>query len=608
MAALRKTLPVLLFALAYAAVAMLITNSYYQLMMTLVLVWAIFGLSWNVLSGYTGLVSFGHAAFFGIGAYTTVLGQVLFGLTPWITIPIAALFGGIAGLLVGFPTFRLRGHYFALAMLAYPLALLYVFEWLGYQELTIPMRRDAPLLYMQFDDPRANTMIALVMLVGTVLVSRLIEQSRFGRALLAIKQNEAAAEAAGIDTLRWKLRAITVSGAIAGMVGAFYAVVLLVVTPPSVFGMLVSAQALTVTMFGGVGTVWGPLIGSVILIPISEILHAELGARIPGIQGVVFGLAIIVVILLAPEGLYWRLRDLWRERRTAPSFTDGVTPRSAEGASRKARDDGASSATAAARPPRDDAARGTPSASADIILSVQNLSKTFGGLKAVQNVSFDVRRGEILGIIGPNGAGKTTLFNLLNGFLRPDEGRVLFEDRDVVGLMPHSLCELGVGRTFQVMRPFLRMSVDENVVAGAFVHADSDAEALLRAREAVAAVGLADVADRLGSELTTKQLRLMELARAVAGRPRLLLLDETLAGLGHGEVGDVLAVIRKLAQTGITILIIEHTMGAMVQLVDRFVVLDHGTVLVEGEPQAVTRDPRVVEAYLGKKWSAHADA
>ena len=589
MNALRSLGPLAVFALAYAAVAMSVTNSYYQLMLTLVLVWAVFGLSWNVLSGYTGLISFGHAAFFGIGAYTTVLGQVYLNLSPWITIPIAVALGALAGLLVGFPTFRLRGHYFALAMLAYPLALLYVFEWLGYQELTIPMRRDAPVAYMQFEDPRINTLIALVMLVGTVIVTRFIERSRFGMALLAIKQNEAAAEAAGINTLKWKLRAITVSGAIAAMAGGFYTVVLLVVTPPSVFGMLVSAQALTVAMFGGVGTVWGPVIGSVILIPISEILHAELGAKIPGIQGVVFGTAIIAVILLAPEGIFWRIRDVLRQRglkrRPAPILA--------------AKPGGASTLPHPAGPAKGEGG---------VILSVKDLSKSFGGLKAVKNVSFDVHRGEILGIIGPNGAGKTTLFNLLNGFLLPNAGRVLLDGEDMVGRKPHVLCHAGVGRTFQVMRPFLRMSVADNVVIGAYVNADTDEEARRSAEEAVAAVGLADVADRLGGELTTKQLRLMELARALAGRPRLLLLDETLAGLGHSEVGDVLQVIRRLAESGITIVIIEHTMGAMVQLVDRFVVLDHGMVLVEGAPKIVTKDRRVIEAYLGKKWSVHADA
>jgi branched-chain amino acid transport system permease protein len=475
-------------------------------------------------------------------------------------------------------------------MLAYPLALLYVFEWLGYQELTIPMKREAPAAYMQFADPRAYTMIALVMLVAVVLVTQRVEASRFGMALLAIKQNEAAAEAAGIHTLKWKLRAITLSGAIAAMAGGFYTVVLLVVTPASVFGMLVSAQALTVAMFGGVGTVWGPVIGAVILIPVAEILNAELGARIPGIQGVVFGTAIVAVILAAPDGVYWRVRDALR-RRTGPAAPAPTAVATAP-----------VPACSGPKPPR------SAGAATEVILSVRGISKAFGGLKAVQNVSFEVRRGEILGIIGPNGAGKTTLFNLLNGFLRPDSGQVLLEGVETVGRKPYELCDAGIGRTFQVMRPFARMSVADNVVVGAYVHTRSDDEARSRAARAIADVGLADTADRMAAELTTKQLRLMELARALAGAPRLLLLDETLAGLGHAEVGDVLAVIRRLAGGGLTIVIIEHTMGAMVQLVDRFVVLDHGTVLVEGSPSAVTKDERVIEAYLGKKWMAHARA
>ena len=309
MPALRSLAPFFIFAGVYAVVAFAVTNSYYQLMMTLVLVWASFGLSWNVLSGYTGLVSFGHAAFFGIGAYTTALGQIHFDLSPWVLIPAATVLGAIAGLLIGFPTFRLRGVYFALAMLAYPLALLYVFEWLGYQEVTLPMKREAPAAYMQFSDHRIYTLLALTMLAVIVVITRMVEQSRFGMALLAIKQNEAAAEAAGINTLKWKLCAITLSGAIAGAVGAFYAVVLLVVTPVSVFGMLVSAQALTVTLFGGVGTVWGPVIGSAILIPAAEILHAELGHIVPGIQNVIFGVAIVILILVAPEGMFWKARD-----------------------------------------------------------------------------------------------------------------------------------------------------------------------------------------------------------------------------------------------------------------------------------------------------------
>jgi branched-chain amino acid transport system permease protein len=227
-------------------------------------------------------------------------------------------------------------------------------------------------------------------------------------------------------------------------------------------------------------------------------------------------------------------------------------------------------------------------------------------LHAVQNVSFDVHPGAILGVIGPNGAGKTTVFNLLNGFLRPDAGQVLLDGRNMVGRKPHELCAAGVGRTFQIMRPFARMSVADNVLVGAYVHAPTDAEARARAADAICRVGLAGSARRLAGELTTHELRLMELARALAGQPRILLLDETLAGLGHSEADAMVGIVRGLAQEGYTIVIIEHTMQAMVRLVDRFVVLDHGAVLMEGSPEAVTRDPRVVEAYLGKKWAAHA--
>jgi branched-chain amino acid transport system permease protein len=579
----RQALMIAAFGIVLAVATAFAQNSYYQLIMTLVPVWAVMGLAWNVLSGYSGFVSFGHAAFFGLGAYSLALAQIHWGLPPWLGIPLAGMVGALAGLVVGFPTFRLRGHYFALAMLAYPLALLYVFEWLGYQELTLPMQREAPLAYMQFEDHRIYAWLALVLMLGAMVLTGLVERSRFGMSLLAIKQDEAAAEAAGIRTLAWKLKAITLSGAMAGTIGGFYAVVLLVVTPPAVFGMLVSAQALIVAMFGGVGTLWGPVIGAVILVPLSELLHAKLGNVIPGIQGVVYGIAIVAVILLAPEGVFWKVKDLMLRRRarvtTAP--TPSASPASAVVAElrlRKKSGDGA------------------------VVFEVRKVSKAFGGLQAVRDVSMKVISGEILGIIGPNGAGKTTFFNLLNGFIRPDRGQILLEDRDVVGARPYEICSAGVGRTFQVVRPFRRMTVLENVVVGAYVHAASDREARANAKAALAQVGLERDAQLLAGSLSNKQLRLLELARALAGKPKVLLLDETLAGLGANEVEEVIALVRQLAARGVTIVIIEHTMQAMVRLVDRFVVLNDGAVLAEGQPADITRNPAVIDAYLGKRW------
>jgi branched-chain amino acid transport system permease protein len=573
----REAAWIVAFGLAYAAGASLVEHSYYQLILTVVPVWAVMGLSWNLLSGYSGFVSFGHAAFFGLGAYFVALTQIGWDLSPWVGIPAAALVGGLAALVVGVPTFRLRGHYFALAMLAYPLALLYVFEWLGYQELALPMRREAPIVYMQFADHRVYVWLAALLMLAAMLVTLRIERSRFGMSLIAIKEDEAAAEAAGVRTLRRKLQAIALSGAMAGVAGGFYAVVLLVVTPPAVFGMLVSAQALIVAMFGGAATVWGPVLGAVTLVPLSEILHARLADRFPGIQGVVYGIAIVAVILAAPEGVVWRYRQ-FRARRAA------IVPVAPQAAT-------------ADEPPVQGAMRED-----DVVLEARGLTKSFGGLHAVRDVTLQVRRGEVLGIIGPNGAGKTTLFNLLNGYLRPDRGSVVIGRRAAAQLTPYDICALGVGRTFQVARPFRRMSVLENAMVGAFVRTASDAQARSLAQEALAQVGLLAIAQRRAQGLTNRELRLLEIARALAGRPYILLLDETLAGLGAPEVEEIIALVRRLAAQGLTVVIIEHTMQAMVRLVDRFVVLDHGAVLAQGEPAQVMQDSAVVDAYLGRKW------
>jgi branched-chain amino acid transport system permease protein len=576
----RSLAAIVAFTLVYAIGAAFVENQYYQLMLTLVPIWAVMGLSWNILSGYGGLVSFGHAAFFGLGAYTVTLLLVHFDLTPWFGIPLGVAVGAVAALAIGLPTFRLRGHYFALSMLAYPLALLYVFEWLGYQEVALPMKRADAGWYMQFSNHYVYIALALAMLALALLVSLAVERTRFGLALSAIKQNEAAAEAAGVDTLRWKMRAIVVSGALGALAGGFYAVVLLVITPQAVFGMLTSAQALVVTLFGGVATMWGPVVGASILVPLSETLQAHLGNVIPGIQGVVYGLAIIFVILVAPEGVLWRLRDRFAASPAQPAASSAVEP-------------------VAVHAPVVPPSLGTQ---AKPILEVTGLSKAFGGLQAVEDVAFRVEAGSILGIIGPNGAGKTTLFNLMNGFLRPDTGRVVLDGQDLTALKPNRICRLGVGRTFQVVRAFGRMSVLQNVVCGALVAAKTDAEAGALARSALERVGLAGRAQVSAASLSTKELRLLELARALAPRPRLLLLDETLAGLGRQETEELLELIRSLAADGTTIIIIEHTMHAMVRLAHRLLVLDHGRVLTAGAPAEVTRDPAVIEAYLGKKW------
>ncbi len=567
---------------AYLGASALVTNSYYQLILTLVPIWALFGVSWNLLSGYGGQLSFGHASFFGIGAYTVTLALVYWNLTPWLGIPLGAALGAIAAVVIGTPTFRLRGHYFALAMLAYPLFILYLLQYLGFQEVSLPMHRENPAAYLEFSDQRLYTLVAVGLLAAGLIVCMLVENSRFGLALMAIRQNELAAEAAGIDARRWKMRALITSGTMAATAGGLYACVLLVVTPDSVFGILVSAQPVVVTLFGGVASVWGPVIGAAVLVPLAESLNAELGNIIPGIQGVVYGAAIILIMLAAPDGLFWTVRDRWF-RRALPEPAPVL--------------EGAPARPASTRKP-----------TAGELLRVQGLSRSFGGLRAVSEVSFSVAEGEILGIIGPNGAGKTTLFNLLNGVLSADEGVATLGGQSMLGRKVHQVCRMGVGRTFQVVRSFPRLPLLDNVIVGAYGAGLSDHAAVEAAVGALARVGLHRQAGTLAGQLTNKQLRLMELARALAGQPRLLLLDETLAGLGRDECNEVLDVLQRLREDGMTIVIIEHTMHAMLRIADRFVVLDHGRVLASGVPREVVEDRAVIEAYLGSKWLARQNA
>ena len=571
------------------ALSLGLTERYHHRILTLVFLWAAMGLSWNIISGYAGQISFGHQAFFGIGAYVTVLLAAQLKLTPWLGMFAGAVVAVLAALLIGTPTFRLAGIYFGLATLAYPLIFRIVMDYLGYQEVAIPMVRDRPAWFMQFTEPRSFDLLALALLAATLVLSRLIEGSRLGYSLRAIKENEPAALAMGVDAFRCKMAAYALSAAPAALAGAIYAhAILFVVTPEAVFGVLVIVQTLVVCLVGGVGTLWGPVIGAAIMIPVSEILDGTVGDRLPGIQGVVYGAALMGIMMFAPEGLFWRIG---RGRRG-----------------------GAAGTPAAALDPDHMAAPAAPvegvaTAAGAVVLEVRSVSKAFLGLQALTDVTFEARDGEILGIIGPNGAGKTTLFNVLNGFLLPERGEIRWLGEPITGLSPHLVCRRGIGRTFQVVRFFPHLSVLENVMVGAFAHGGAPAAATARARDALTRVGIGGRAGARPSGLTTLELRLMELARCLATSPRLVLLDEPLAGLSADGVEILSVMIRRVRQAGVSVVIIEHTVQALVKIADRLVVLDQGRRLAEGPPGEVTRNPGVIEAYLGKRWLArHATA
>lgn len=569
----------------YCLVAALSTNDYYQYMLTIVPIFAVLGLSWNVLGGYCGVISFGHGAFFGVGSFTVAFLIIKFNISPWIGIPAGALAGALAGILIGIPTLRLRGVHFALAMLAYPLILRRILDWAGFQEVILPRKVDQAIWFMQFTNARIFTFLAVFLLIVTLLISNRIETSRFGLALQAIKYNEPAAQASGIDIRRNKLLALILSSGIAAAAGGLYAVVLLVVVPGRVFGLDISAEAMVVTLFGGVGTLWGPLIGAAFLLPMGEALHFAFGHAIPGIHSIVYGIALITVVMLAPEGLYWYFRDRFGGARQIAAPPAPVAPPVF---------------------PRDDAA-GTADAH-EPILTVRGLSKAFRGLKAVQDVSFEVPARIVYGIVGQNGAGKTSLFNLINGFIRADGGEVRLAGTAITGLRPDQIGRLGISRTFQVARPFPRLTALENVMAGAISTEPDDHIVEQQSREALAFFGLSHRADMLASELNNLEIRLLELARALAGRPKIMLLDETFAGLATEEIEILMAAIRRLPGRGVTVMIIEHTMHAMMQICDEMLVLDHGCVIAAGKPLDVTRQPQVIEAYLGKQWMLSHDA
>jgi branched-chain amino acid transport system permease protein len=569
--AARALFAIIGFALAYGALTMLVTNAYYQSVLALVAVWAVLALAWNIISGYGGLVSFGHAAFFGIGAYVVGLGFASLGIPPAVGLVLAALAGAASGALIGSITLRLRGHYFALAMLAYPLAFLNLMNWLGFQEVVLPIGQTPGVLTLHASEPRVQTAITLAFLFLALLICWAIEHSRIGLSLAAIREDEFAAEAAGIDLRRVKLLALTISGAMAAVAGGLYAVLLVVVTPAGVFGLNVSAQALVLTLFGGAATLWGPLIGALLLIPLATILNGFFGSVLPGLQGLLFGVAIVVVTLAAPEGLFWLVRDFSRRPQAA-----------------------------VVAPPQQPFTRRTiPSAGA--LLAVEDVQKSFGGVHAIAGVSFEIEPGELVGIIGPNGAGKTTLFNLLSGFARPDSGAIRFCGVPITGLRPHRICRLGIGRSFQTPRAFARLSVLDNVVAGALAASPDDAIARQRGWDALQRTGLASRAGMRAADLVMRDLRLMEIARALAADPILILLDEPLAGLGGPEIDVLLGVLQEITASGIAICIIDHTIHAMAGLVDRFVVLDRGARISGGTPVSVMADPIVIEAYLGRR-------
>lgn len=580
----------------------LLGESEYQQLFTLVLIWSTFTLGWNVLGGYGGQMSAGHALFFGIGAFVPTLMMIWWDVTPALGIWIGVLAAVATALLVGLPTFRLTGIYFTLATMAIPLMAIPIIVRLGLHELSVPFIRENAAWYFQFPSSTGASYLALAVACVALAATVWLKHSQLGLSLQAVRDNESAAEAAGVPTFRVKMKGLALSAALSSLAGTLMATsVLFVVTPNYVFGLVLSVNVLTMTIVGGTGTVWGPVIGAALIIPATDLLTARYGATLPGLNGALLGLVLILTVIFAPDGIMGRVRPIVSRLRRADSGATTAPKPQLE----------PSFSALPSRPRSESAGEDSgpqPSPTAEVLLRTKDLSRAYGGLRAVDEVSLEVYRGEILGIIGPNGAGKTTLFGLIGGQVPPSSGTVHFDSLETTGLPPHKLCLLGLGRTFQVVRTFSKMSLFDNVRVGALVdqHA-SDEDVDAATREAIGFVGLGGIAHRPVSTLNTGDLRRMELARALASRPKIILADECLAGLSGHDVQAVVDILRSIRSRGITVVVIEHTMSAMVDLVDRFVVLDHGRVIAEDVPDRIVKNPDVIEAYLGKKWAEGAD-
>ncbi|HVO06561.1 MAG TPA: branched-chain amino acid ABC transporter ATP-binding protein/permease [Burkholderiaceae bacterium] len=552
--------------------------AFYESILYLVLHWVLLATSWNILSGYSGYFSFGHGAFFGAGVYTTA---VLAGKFDWpflATLPAAAAVATGLGVALGAVVFRVRavrGELFALLTLAVTFVLATIVlntpidGGPGIYLSAVPVPALAPT------QPGTFYLLALAGAVGSLLIAYTVQRSRLGVGLFAIHDDEDAAEVMGVPTNRYKLAALAISCALAGVAGGVHALFISYVTTGEVFSITVPLTVILMSVLGGTRHWAGPAVGATL---ITALLYAFTKGDLALAGKATTGAVLIAAILFMPQGIVPRLL---KRRAAAP---------------------------AAAKPPPVAIAPMSAPALAlkgDTLLRATALTKSFFGVQALAGVDIEVRRGEILGLIGPNGSGKSTFINVVSGHYPATSGGIAFEGREIARLAAHRIAHAGIARTYQVPRPFAHLSVRDNVAAAAMFGGASLSASRARAEADhwLAFTGLADKADVLPDALNLHQRKFLELARALASRPRLVLLDEVLCGLNPAEIDDAVALIRRIRDAGTTVVFVEHVMRAVTALSDRLVVLNHGQLLAEGAAADVMQRRDVVAAYLG---TAHA--
>jgi branched-chain amino acid transport system permease protein len=568
-------------------------NPFYEDIIVSSFFYGTMALAWNLVGGFAGQISLGHTAFFGIGAYTSTLLYLHFGLSPWA----GMLAGGVLSVLVavgiGIPCFRLKSHFFALATIAIGEVLRYLASyWRGLTQggvgLLIPFKPGIENFMFKSKLPYAY--IALALMLVMLFICYGIRNSRFGFHLISLREDQDAAESLGVKTSRSKLAALIISAFFTSITGTFYAQYILFIDPATVFTLGFSVELALFAIIGGLGTLTGPILGAFMLTPLDVFLRAWLGGVSAGLNFIVYGLVLMVAVKYFPLGIYGWVKSWYapflqklpggrRALKTRKMLAPSMVPAKVWDPAKE---------------------RGKSP-----FFEVRSLVKNFGGLVAVRDVGFQIQKGEILGLIGPNGAGKTTIFNLVTGFIPPDSGQVVFQGEIITGLKPpHQICLKHMGRTFQVVKPFKDMTVLENAMVGAFARVQNSQEARKIALEILPFVGLAKHQDALASSLTIADRKRLELGRALATRPELLLLDEVVAGLNPKETEEIIGTIRKISDQGVTIFMIAHVMKAVMALSHRIIVLHHGEKIAEGTPFEISRDKRVIEAYLGEEYLA----
>jgi branched-chain amino acid transport system permease protein len=537
---------------------------------------AVLGLT--VVLGYTGQINLAQATFFGLGAYAVGLGTVVLGWNFWVTLLMGMGVAAFAGFILGLTTLRLGGHYLAMITISFQQIFdLVLINWADVTQGPDGVAGiERPSVFgLELSDDRSYLLLCTLVLYAVILFVWWLPYTRIGRSMRAVRENELAAEVTGVNTLRVKVIAFTLSSGLAGIGGAFYAAGFAYISPDN-FNFIHSVELLTMALLGGVQSAFGSAMGATLLIMLPEWLRF-----LKDIYLAVYGLAVILIMVFFPTGIWGMIRSvLDRFHKPAKVDVDAI----------------------------DDLDLAVPLDNPAPILALDNIHKHFGGVRAVDGITLTVERGTVHALIGPNGSGKTTTLNVLNGIYDATHGKILFDGVNITDKKPHERAEYGIGRTFQNIRLFPLLSVLENVMVGAQrdTQLDGYGRAALRERalSALKFVGMADKAEFIVRNLPYGHQRLVEIARALATHPKFLLLDEPAAGLNQTEKKALGELLNRLKGHGLTVFLIEHDIALIEQVSDRITVLNFGKKIAEGNAQEVLRHPDVIAAYLGENANA----